>query len=55
MKNKLLWRLWAIIGLGTVVLFLAIDWLTNHTETSIKDKAQAQKDTATGRGLRPRR
>ncbi|MEP4891280.1 MAG: histidine kinase sensor domain-containing protein [Aliiglaciecola sp.] len=35
MKNMLFWRLCAIIGLGTVVLFWAIDWLTNHTETSM--------------------
>lgn len=35
MKNKLFWRLCTFIGLGTVLLFLAIDWLTNHTETSM--------------------
>ena len=45
MKNKLLWRLWAIIGLGTVVLFLAIDWLTNHTETSMSFIADTHQQT----------
>ena len=35
MKNKLFWRLCTFIGLGTVLLFWAIDWLTNHTETSM--------------------
>lgn len=35
MKNKLLWRLCAFIGVGTVTLFWAIAWLTNHTETSM--------------------
>lgn len=45
MKNKLLWRLWAIIGLGTVLLFLAIDWLTNHTETSMSFLSEVHQQT----------
>lgn len=35
MKNKLFWRLCIIIAFGTVLLFWAIDWLTNRTETSM--------------------
>ncbi|QHJ13257.1 Sensor protein PfeS [Paraglaciecola mesophila] len=35
MKNTLFWRLCAFIALGTVVLFWALSWLTNHTETSM--------------------
>ncbi|GAA6184426.1 histidine kinase sensor domain-containing protein [Aliiglaciecola sp. NS0011-25] len=35
MRNPLFWRLCAIIAVGTVLLFLAISWLTNHTETSM--------------------
>ncbi|WP_017445609.1 HAMP domain-containing histidine kinase [Gayadomonas joobiniege] len=33
MKNKLLWRLFFVIGCGTVALFLMIHWLSEHTET----------------------
>lgn len=35
MKNTLFWRLCAFIALGTVLLFWALSWLTNHTETSM--------------------
>ena len=44
MKNKLLWRLCAFIAVGTVLLFWAIAWLTNHTETSMSfiDKAHQE-------------
>lgn len=35
MKNQLFWRLCTIIAFGTVLLFWAIDWLTNRTETSM--------------------
>ncbi|MDU0353916.1 histidine kinase sensor domain-containing protein [Paraglaciecola aquimarina] len=40
MKNKLFWRLCAFIGVGTVLLFLALSWLTDHTETSMSFIAQ---------------
>lgn len=35
MKNTLFWRLCAFIAFGTVLLFWALSWLTNHTETSM--------------------
>jgi len=35
MKYTLFWRLCTVIGFGTVLLFWAIDWLTNHTESSM--------------------
>lgn len=35
MKYTLFWRLCTVIAVGTVLLFLAIDWLTNHTESSM--------------------
>ena len=45
MKNKLLWRLCAFIAVGTVLLFWAIAWLTNHTETSMSFIDKAHQDT----------
>jgi two-component system sensor histidine kinase PfeS len=35
MKYTLFWRMCTVIGVGTVLLFWAIDWLTNHTESSM--------------------
>ena len=35
MKYTLFWRLCTVIAIGTVLLFLVIDWLTNHTESSM--------------------
>lgn len=55
MKNKLLWRLWAIIGLGTVMLFLAVDWLTNHTETSMSFISDAHQQTLLNYGKQAER
>ncbi|GEA02688.1 hypothetical protein KUL17_15850 [Alteromonas sp. KUL17] len=45
MKNKLLWRLCAFIAVGTVLLFWAIAWLTNHTETSMSFIDKAHQET----------
>ncbi|MBT3134489.1 sensor histidine kinase [Alteromonas sp. ALT199] len=45
MKNKLLWRLCAFIAVGTVVLFWAIAWLTNHTETSMSFLNKVHQET----------
>jgi len=44
-KNKLLWRLCAFIAVGTVLLFWAIAWLTNHTETSMSFIDKAHQET----------
>ncbi len=40
MKYTLFWRMCTVIGVGTVLLFWAIDWLTNHTESSMSFIAQ---------------
>ena len=45
MKNKLLWRLCTFIAVGTVLLFWAIAWLTNHTETSMSFLDKAHQET----------
>ena len=45
MKNKLLWRLCAFIAVGTVLLFWAIAWLTNHTETSMSFLDKTHQET----------
>lgn len=45
MKNKLFWRLCAFIAVGTVLLFWAIAWLTNHTETSMSFIEQTHQET----------
>ncbi|BFT31786.1 sensor histidine kinase PirS [Alteromonas sp. D210916BOD_24] len=45
MKNKLFWRLCAFIALGTVLLFWAIAWLTNHTETSMSFIDKVHQET----------
>jgi ATP-dependent Lon protease len=44
-KNKLLWQLCAFIAVGTVLLFWAIAWLTNHTETSMSFIDKAHQET----------
>ncbi len=40
MKNRLLWKLLATIGVGTVLLFWAISWLTEQTQTQMSYLAQ---------------
>lgn len=40
MKNSLLWKLLATIGVGTVLLFWAISWLTEQTQTKMSYLAQ---------------
>ncbi|MBU2977851.1 sensor histidine kinase [Alteromonas sp. C1M14] len=43
MKYTLFWRFCMIIGFGTVLLFWAIDWLTNHTEVKMSFISQAHQ------------
>lgn len=52
MKNKLLWQLCAFIAVGTVLLFWAIAWLTNHTETSMSFIDDAHQDELYAYGKR---
>ncbi|MDY6976398.1 MAG: sensor histidine kinase [Pseudomonadota bacterium] len=51
MKNKLLWRLCTLIAVGTVLLFWAIAWLTNHTETSMSFLDKAHQETLYAYGV----
>ncbi|MEO9655780.1 histidine kinase sensor domain-containing protein [Marinomonas sp.] len=50
MKNKFLLRLFAIIALGSVTLFWAIDLVSRHTETQMSFISQANQDTLTEYG-----
>ena len=54
-ENKLLWRLCAFIAVGTVLLFWAIAWLTNHTETSMSFIDKAHQETLYSYGQEARK
>ena len=53
MKYTLFWRMCTVIGVGTVLLFWAIDWLTNHTESSMSFIAQEHQQQLLDYGKKP--